>query len=247
MIKKFYLMPIFALSLAGFALAGCDDKAEKQADTGEVITESLVPTEGTAMTETAALEQMEENREAAVHVSNARAFATAESAANGAIFVSLHNTGSATDTLLGAKAADVAESVELHQTYMDPQTNTMLMRPTSAIDIAAGQTLTMEPSSYHIMLIGLKQPLVKDNTFNVTLNFRNAGEVIVPVMITAPGATDAGSIDHSGHDHSATAPEESYVPPSEEDAVGSDGSAAVDPAAPAGETVTETEETIVVQ
>lgn len=238
MFKKFYLMPVMALSLATFTLAACDDQSEQQAPPPEAA-ESTMPGLGTALSENA---ELNEAAEATVHVSNARAYATAQSAANGAVFATLQNPQDQADMLLGVQT-DVADSAELHQTYMDPQTSTMLMRKTSGIDIAAGQTLELEPSGFHIMLVGLRQPLVEGESFNITLTFREAGDVIVPVTVTAPGAAAAtDTMDHSGHDDGMTMEEPASptepsidsdattLPETEgtEDAIGSEGSAALD-------------------
>jgi copper(I)-binding protein len=64
----------------------------------------------------------------------------------------------------------------------------MSMQPVSQIDISAGKTVKLEPGGYHIMLMDLKAPLTKGQTFPITLTFSKAGEKTVTATVsdTAP-------------------------------------------------------------
>lgn len=213
--KKTYLIPLFALSLAALPLGGCDEKkdaAETPAASEAEAESSASPT--TVTTEEALSTETAEPQASAITVTDARAFATAPSATTGAIFATLVNGGSDADFLLSAKS-DVDATVEIHQTYEDPQTGATLMRKTAGVDVPANGQTRLEPTGFHIMLLGLTQPLVEGETFNVTLHFREAGDVVVPVTIVAPGAVSE-SHEHEGHD---MAPE----------ATGSDASAEATP------------------
>ena len=67
----------------------------------------------------------------------------------------------------------------------------MKMRPLSRIDIPAGAEVSMvkgNPNGYHLMLLGLKQPLKDGNRFPVWLTFKQAGEVKVEVYVQTPKA-----------------------------------------------------------
>ncbi len=59
----------------------------------------------------------------------------------------------------------------------------MEMRQVSGIDIPAGGTVALEPGGLHVMLIGLAAPLELDQTFDLTLEFENAGEQVVQVQV----------------------------------------------------------------
>ncbi len=190
--KHLYLMPVMALSLASFALAGCDDNKD-ETPTPETTSESTMPAAPDAATAEATTT---EQAQASVIVSEAQAYATAPSATTGAIFAKINNTTSSADFLLSAKT-DVATTVEIHQTYEDPQTGATLMRKTSGADVPANGALTLEPKGYHIMLLGLTKPLTAGESFNVTLSFREAGDVVVPVTIVSMGAD---TMDHTGHE-----------------------------------------------
>jgi copper(I)-binding protein len=54
--------------------------------------------------------------------------------------------------------------------------------------LPAGETVTLEPGSYHIMLIDLVAPLENGDEFDVTLDFENADDMTITVEVadTAP-------------------------------------------------------------
>ena len=102
-------------------------------------------------------------------------------------------------------AAGVAE---VHEMKMEG--DVMKMRAMSALDLPAGQTVELKPGGYHIMLMDLKKPLLKDTTVPLTLVFKDAKgaqikqEFALPVAIRAPGTAPAAmpsGMDHSQHKH----------------------------------------------
>lgn len=137
-------------------------------------------------------------------------FARATPAKMGGAFMTLVNTGMAGDKLLKA-ASPVAESVELHTHVKEG--DVMRMRPVPAIEIAGHGRTALEPGSYHVMLIGLKQPLKEGTSFPLTLTFEKAGSVTLNVPVVKAGGMPAnmpgsmpgampGGMDHSGgHKH----------------------------------------------
>lgn len=68
--------------------------------------------------------------------------------------------------LLGA-TSPVAGVVEVHEMIMDK--GVMKMRALPRLDLPAGKTVALRPSSYHIMLMELKQTLNKGETVPITL------------------------------------------------------------------------------
>ena len=64
----------------------------------------------------------------------------------------------------------------------------MQMRPLAALDIPAGQPVTLKPGGEHIMLIGLNGPLREGQSFPLTLTFEKAGAQEVSVAVEKPGA-----------------------------------------------------------
>jgi copper(I)-binding protein len=97
----------------------------------------------------------------------------------GAAFMVISNTGTTDETLLGA-TSDVADRVELNEI------KGMAMVPLrEGLPIPAGETVAITPGKYHILLYGLKHDLVAGESFDLSLDFANAGEVTVTVPIYA--------------------------------------------------------------
>lgn len=178
--RSYYLLPLMAVTALSLTLAACDDK--KQEDTAATEQTTTTMEEQTPAPAVAAT----------VDASNATAYATAEGASTGAVFVTLFNPQASVEKLLGA-SSDKAPIVEIHQSYVDEADGTMQMRKVESVEILPSQQVQFKPGGYHIMLIDLAEPLVEGQTFNVVLKFQNAGDVSVPVIVTAPGAsaTDA--------------------------------------------------------
>lgn len=85
-------------------------------------------------------------------------------------------TSSESDTLLSA-SSPIAHSVELHQSRMAD--GIMSMDHVDQLRISPEQAIIMSPSGYHLMLMGLKQPLKEGDTQPIYLHFEKAGEVSV--------------------------------------------------------------------
>ena len=104
--------------------------------------------------------------------------ATPGHAENGAAYLTIV---SPTTDRLTAASSPVAKKVELHTMSMEG--GVMKMRPLAAIDIPAGQTVTLSPGGMYIMLLGLTQPLREGQSFPLTLSFDHAGPRQVTVAI----------------------------------------------------------------
>ena len=68
----------------------------------------------------------------------------------------------------------------------------MKMRRVEAVDILPGESSVLQPGGLHVMLMGLKEPLVDGKSYPLTLEFERAGSVDVKVMIFEP--------EEAGHD-----------------------------------------------
>jgi copper(I)-binding protein len=99
----------------------------------------------------------------------------------GAAYMVIENTGEEGDVLLGA-ASPAAATVEVHETVAGGD-GTMSMQPIGSLDIAPGDTVSLEPGGYHIMLIELTDELVVGDTIEITLTFETAGEVKVSAEV----------------------------------------------------------------
>lgn len=132
-------------------------------------------------------------------ISQAWSRATPGSAKVGGGYLTITNNGSAADRLLSA-ASDVAEKVELHE--MSMSNGVMSMRPVDGgLAIEPGKSVSLAPGGFHLMLLGLKAPLLQGKQVPVTLTFEKAGSVKVSLDVLGVGAKGPGGaapMDHSG-------------------------------------------------
>ena len=126
-------------------------------------------------------------------VSDAWARATPPGVDVGAAYMTLQG-GKQPDRLVAA-SSDRAAMVHLHT--VEEQDGVAKMRGIDAVDVPAGQRVTLAPKSTHLMLMGLDGPLVAGQTFVVTLSFAKSGQQSVTVTVKPATATD----DHSQHQH----------------------------------------------
>ncbi len=93
---------------------------------------------------------------------------------NTALFLTLQNSTGA-DRVLSKVYTPASKAAEIHLTRKTDKG--MKMEHAHEVTIKAGENLIFSPEGYHIMLIGLKKPLVKGASVPVTLTFKN-GEVL---------------------------------------------------------------------
>ena len=93
-------------------------------------------------------------------------------------------------------SSPVAGVTEVHEMKMEG--DIMKMRAlTGGLELPAGKAVELKPGGYHVMLMDLKAPLLKDATIPLTLVFKDAKgvetttEVKVPVNTMAPMGKDA--------------------------------------------------------
>ena len=127
-----------------------------------------------------------------VEISAAWARATTSTARVGGAFMTLKAVGEA-DRVVSV-SSPIAEKIELHETINDG--GVMKMREVAQLVLAPGQPIVLKPGSYHIMLIGLKKPLNRGESFALTVTFEKAPPVTATVTVEAAGAASPG---HQGH------------------------------------------------
>jgi copper(I)-binding protein len=136
----------------------------------------------------------------AIEIKNPWAPATPGGAKVAAGYFTITNTGASPDRLV-AVTATVAGRSTLHE--MSMANGIMRMRPVTGIDLKPGQTVELNPDSFHVMLENLKQPLKQGDTVKGTLTFEKAGTVDIEFAVgsiggKAPAAAPAGGMkmDH---------------------------------------------------
>jgi periplasmic copper chaperone A len=114
-------------------------------------------------------------------------------------YLTITNKGTETDHLIGGSAA-LASRFEVHDTVT--KDGVAQMRPVKSIEIKPGQTIELRPGGMHVMLTGLKQPLIQGQTVKATLVFEKAGTVAIEFAVRPPGATSGGEGgQQGGHQH----------------------------------------------
>lgn len=120
---------------------------------------------------------------------------TAPGARTGAGYGLLVNGGKAEDRLVGG-STPVADRLEVHSITMEG--GVMRMRPVAGgLAVPAGGRVALKPGSYHLMLIGLKQPLRRGALVPVTLDFARAGPLKLSFRVEA--IDQARETPHAGH------------------------------------------------
>lgn len=129
-------------------------------------------------------------------IDNPYARATVASQRAGGAYVTIENKGKNADKLIGA-SSPVAKSVEIHTMTMDG--NVMKMREVGQIEIPASGRVEMKPGDgFHLMLMGLQQPLKAGDSFPMTLVFEKAGKTEVKVKVQEKKDAGHGGMHH-GH------------------------------------------------
>jgi copper(I)-binding protein len=104
--------------------------------------------------------------------------------ATSAVYFKLVNNGAQPDRLVSVQA-DVAESAEIHESWLEG--DVMRMRPLpEGVEIPAQGDLEFKPGAYHVMLIGLKRDLQVGDRFPVLLTFEKGGTLRVEAEVRTP-------------------------------------------------------------
>ncbi len=124
--------------------------------------------------------------------------ATAPRAPNGGAFLTIRNAGAQDDRLVSVSTPAAARA-ELHSHTMAD--GMMRMRPVEGgIAVPAGGSAELQPGGLHVMMMGLKAPLVQGTSIPVTLTFEKAGTATIDVPVLAAGANAAPGHHHDQND-----------------------------------------------
>ncbi|NOU01330.1 MAG: copper chaperone PCu(A)C [Gallionella sp.] len=96
--------------------------------------------------------------------------------------VSLIITSKQAAKLVGISST-ACKSVEMHS--MTHENNMMKMREVKTIPLPAGETIDFDEEGYHLMLIGLKAPLIAGEKLPLTLRVKQANQRVVKANIQA--------------------------------------------------------------
>jgi copper(I)-binding protein len=98
----------------------------------------------------------------------------------GVAYLTITNKGALEDTLIGA-STPAAARVEFHRTLIEG--GMAKMRGSSSVVIAPNSTVVAEPGGLHLMLMGLKSPLVEGTSVPLVLTFKSAGDVTIQLQV----------------------------------------------------------------
>ena len=91
--------------------------------------------------------------------------------------MTITNKGTAPDKV-NCVSSDASAQCQIHTMTMED--GVMKMRPVEGgLEIKPGETVTLKPGGYHMMLVDLKHPLEQGQSVKATLKFDHAGTVDV--------------------------------------------------------------------
>ena len=129
-----------------------------------------------------------------LRIDNSWSRALPPNAPAGAAYFVIHNSGTDTDSLVSA-SSPIAGKAELHTHVMNGEV--MKMQQVDSVTVPAGGEAIFAPGGNHVMLFGLKKPLVAGEAFPLTLVFQNAGAVDIEVQIEQDAPSPAA--EHMDH------------------------------------------------
>lgn len=130
-----------------------------------------------------------------LHIAHPYARPTVLNQPASAAYLTIKNNGKTADKLV-VVSSPIAKGVEIHTMTMEG--NVMKMREAGSIELKPAETVSMEPGAgYHLMLMGLRQPLKSGDKFPLTLTFEKAGKAEVTVWVENKGVANAASTPHA--------------------------------------------------
>ena len=118
---------------------------------------------------------------------------------NSAAYFTLHNKSDQPLEILSA-SSEVARVVELHNVIHEG--GLMSMQKQDKVTVPAQKSLEFKPGSYHVMLIGLKQPLQENQAVTLTLHLAGGATTQVALTVKAEAGKPAqGDADMHHHHH----------------------------------------------
>ena len=120
------------------------------------------------------------NDESGITITHARMLPAGKGMNSGAFLKIKNNSGEA-DTLIGAEFEE-AYSVQIHKSFLR-EDGRRGMEEIKVLPIPPGETVELEPMSYHIMLIRLKEDIGIGSDKALTLIFSKAGRIKTSITV----------------------------------------------------------------
>jgi copper(I)-binding protein len=100
-----------------------------------------------------------------------------------ALYFVIENKSTTADTLFQVDS-DLAERVEIHETYSEGEM--MGMRKVKMIVVEGKSSFEFKPGGYHVMLMKLKKDINDGDEENFVLHFKQAGEINITATAKKP-------------------------------------------------------------
>lgn len=114
-----------------------------------------------------------------------------------AAYMVLRNDGDRTEVLKGV-STPAFEKVEIHRTVMEEGVATMV--PQESLTIPQGQSVTLEPGGFHLMLINAKKALKEGEDVELTLRFNDGENIDIDAPVRKDPAASSQHHNHQYHD-----------------------------------------------
>lgn len=169
------------LAVGALVLAGCGGDDEST---------------DTSSTESSAVAVTSAESDSGVDITDVWARTSPMMTSAGAVYMTIRSAEG--DELLAVEVdGSIAADAQVHETVtaggmtgesmsMDTtgaMSGQMTMQEVDSIVIPAGESVQLMPGGYHIMLLDLAAPLEVGQTFELTLTFANAGDLVVTVEV----------------------------------------------------------------
>ncbi|PKG97798.1 copper chaperone PCu(A)C [Paraglaciecola sp. MB-3u-78] len=102
---------------------------------------------------------------------------------NTAAYFSIQNSSDTTQILIGA-SADFATKAEIHNHIM--VNDMMRMEQQSEVVIQPGESVQFAPGGLHLMLFGLKQPLLEGQSVAISLQTKDGEFIVIQANVARP-------------------------------------------------------------
>lgn len=100
-----------------------------------------------------------------------------------ALYFTIENTGETADTLFKVDS-DIAERVEIHETYSEGEM--MGMRKVDMIVVEGKSSFELKPGAHHVMLMKLKRNINDGDKGDFVLHFKQVGELRITAIARKP-------------------------------------------------------------
>jgi hypothetical protein len=134
-----------------------------------------------------------------LEISNVWAWETPGNSRTAAIYIErISNKGSRLDSLIKISSQLAAKHL-IHKTVVEKSIAKMIH--IDELKVLAGESLSLKPGSFHIMMFDIQKKLVRGFKFPVLLEFRNSGKLEVFVEVKPIGAATKKMNHKKMHKH----------------------------------------------